>query len=76
MKKAKEAKLSDHHRQCRSNGGKTEKTNLSKVLENQHRAFHTLFLNKDAYEIAEILNQTWIDPRFYLVVRTKKSPKL
>lgn len=66
---------SDHHRQCRSNGGKTTKENLSKVSELQHRAFHTLFLNKDTYGIAQFLNEVWIDPRFELVVKSKSTQR-
>ena len=65
-------KISRHHRRCRSNGGTDDNDNLSQVSSIQHKAFHILFLNKNVYEIAEILNETWIDPRFNLVVVKKE----
>ena len=63
---------SRHHRKCRSNGGNSERRNISNVSQNEHRAYHTLFANKDAYGIAKTLNEIWIDPSFQLVV-TKKA---
>lgn len=49
---------SRHHRKCRSNGGTNDKENIVYVSQVAHRAFHTLFANKNAYGIAQILNQT------------------
>lgn len=74
MKKPRDTRLSDHHRRCRSNGGLTTKENVTQVLESHHRAFHLLFLNKDTYEIARILNEIWIDPRYILVVKERSTP--
>jgi len=38
------------------------------VKPTEHQAFHILFSNRDTYEIAEILNKTWIDPDYKLIV--------
>lgn len=57
-----------HHRKCKSNGGTRIKRNISKVKPTEHKAFHILFSNKDTYGIAEILNETWIDPDYKLIV--------
>lgn len=57
-----------HHRKCRSNGGTNHQDNLSYVEEDQHRAWHRLFKNYPAHKIAEIINETWIDPQFKVVI--------
>lgn len=62
---------SRHHRKCRSNGGTNDKENIVYVSQVAHRAFHTLFANKNAYGIAQILNKIWIDPEYELIVRKK-----
>lgn len=58
---------SRHHRRCRSKGGTNHPSNISVVKNNQHRAYHVLFGNKDPEEIAEILNVTWISPDCYFI---------
>jgi len=60
-----------HHRKCKSNGGDYSKRNISRVKMDEHQAFHKLFLNNDTYGIARILNETWIDPDYKLVVIRK-----
>jgi hypothetical protein len=64
-----------HHRRCRSNGGTddTPKNNVSVVTDVQHEAFHTLFGNAEAERIAEILNETWIDPSWELIARRRNG---
>lgn len=62
---------SRNHHQCRSNKGTSDKENIVFVSQVAHRAYHTLFANKDAYGIAQILNETWIDPHYELVVYKK-----
>lgn len=57
-----------HHRKCKSNGGTFAKRNISKVNSKLHQSFHNLFANADTYRIAEILNETWIDPDYKLIV--------
>lgn len=65
--------LQRHHRKCKSNGGTYARRNISKVKPTEHQAFHILFSNKDAYGIAEILNDTWIDPDYILIVKRRYS---
>lgn len=57
-KKGKKGK-SFHHRKCRSHGGDSGYRNLILVDEHQHRNWHTIFGNKDAYAIAKDLQRTW-----------------
>lgn len=57
-----------HHRKCKSRGGTRSKANISRVKPTLHQSFHNLFANADTFRIAEILNETWIDPAFKLVV--------
>jgi hypothetical protein len=61
-----------HHRRPKFRGGKGGR-NIVKVRCVEHRAFNTLFPNSpDVHQIAKILNDTWIDERFRLVVVTRK----
>lgn len=62
-----------HHRKCRSNGGTDDPSNLIQVSALLHECWHILFANREAVEIAEIINETWLDPEFYLVVYKKKD---
>jgi len=57
-----------HHRLPRSRGGGNQHSNISLVLVKHHRAFHLLFGNATAEEVAEELNRRWIDPRKKLIV--------
>jgi hypothetical protein len=57
-----------HHRKCKSRGGTRANGNISKVKPTLHEAYHHLFGNADTFKIAEILNDTWIDPSFKLIV--------
>jgi hypothetical protein len=41
--------------------------NLVHVSVVKHRAWHTLFHNHSAQEIARIITHTWIDPDYYMV---------
>ena len=67
---------SKHHRKPKSRGGKNTFGNISVVPNSKHRAWHTLFANKTAPEIAKIINKTWLDPEYELVVvlRNSKPP--
>ena len=58
-----------HHRRCRSNGGSNNESNISVVPKNKHEAFHLLFNNMEAPEIAATLNRIWIDPAWELYAR-------
>ena len=60
-----------HHRKCRSNGGGNEKRNISSVTNQQHRAWHLLFQNKEAPEIAKLINEVWLDPDVEFIVKRR-----
>jgi len=64
---------SKHHRKPRSLGGLTTKENISKVDENEHRAWHTLFKNWSPEKIAKKINEKWLDPEFYFEVRRRED---
>jgi hypothetical protein len=62
-----------HHRAARSKHKEAgidvySEDNISVVPVNQHRAFHLLFSNKLPQEIAQILNETWIQKNVKFVV--------
>ena len=65
---------SKHHK-CPSSRAKeatvdvNHPNNIVLVESNKHRAFHLLFSNKLPHEIAQILNDTWIqtDVKFVVV---------
>ena len=66
--------FSKHHRKPRSKGGDNSNENLVLVEHKKHRAYHLLFDNKDPKEVAQILNETWIDPTFkFICVKRKKN---
>ena len=68
-------KTSRHHRKLKSHGGKGNARNISVVPHYKHVAFHTLFGDMDTYQIANYLNDVWIDPDYHLIVRrTKEVP--
>jgi hypothetical protein len=57
-----------HHRRPRSRGGNSKPSNISYVCAEQHKAYHRIFSNMTPYEIADVLNQVWIDPAYTFVV--------
>lgn len=60
-------RLSKHHRLPKSRGGSNTPKNISVVDADQHAAFHKIFRNGTAQEVADILNDTWIDPDKVLI---------
>ena len=62
-----------HHRKCRSRGGSSDASNISIVPQNQHQAFHLLFQNHEAPEIASLLNRVWIDPAWELIAHPRRT---
>jgi len=60
-----------HHRKPRSIGGSGQSRNISMVPQYKHVAWHQLFCNYTAEQIAGIINEVWIDPDFELVVRRR-----
>lgn len=68
-------KYDDHHRLPKSLGGKRTPENISRVRRTQHEAWHTLFGNMTAFQIAEVINEVWLDPNFKMHLKRKTSPK-
>jgi hypothetical protein len=68
--------LDVHHRRPQSKGGLSMSENLSMVDMLLHRAWHILFVNYSAKEIAAVINSTWLDPRFEFVVRRRHKSHL
>lgn len=64
--------LTRHHRKPRSLRTGREnlhtKANISLVKRKHHESYHLLFVNMNPYEMAELLNEVWIDPAYQLVV--------
>lgn len=72
--KSKCIKLTKHHRKPRSIGGADKTDNISLVSESSHQAWHTLFGNKTAPEIALIINAKWLDPDYMFMCFPVKNP--
>jgi len=73
MSKRKYEPKDTHHRKPRSRNGTNDPSNLSYVPKHYHRAWHQIFQNFNPYQIAEIINQVWIDPAYILVVRRRNE---
>lgn len=63
-----------HHRKCRSNGGKSNKRNISFLEYHLHVAWHILFKNWKPEQIAKEINEKYLDPDFELVVQKRRQP--
>jgi hypothetical protein len=68
--------MSRHHRKPRSKGGSDDPSNISWVSTKQHQAWRTLFGNKDAHTIAQLINELWLPGDTYFAVRRKKAPPI
>lgn len=64
---------SRHHRKARVAGGTNDKTNISIVTKKAHNAYHLLFQEGNPHQVANIINKTWLDPAFELVVQRKRQ---
>ena len=65
----------DHHRLPKSLGGKRNSENISRVKRKQHEAWHILFGNMTAFQIAEVINGVWLDPNFKFHLIQRSNPK-
>ena len=65
-RRRRRVRLNKHHRLPRSRGGGNGR-NVIKVDEELHRAYHRLFGNRTAPEIAELLSKVWIDPDYEMI---------
>lgn len=64
--------LTRHHRRPRSHGGMHEGENISFVPDKLHAAWHLLFANNSVNRIAEIMNDHWVDPDYFMVAVPKE----
>lgn len=62
-------KITRHHRKPRSLGGGNEPENISHIKFKFHEAWHLLFGDKPAKEIAEEINKYYLDPEFKFVTK-------
>ena len=46
---------------------------MSHVSVSKHRAWHTLFSNYDAQQIANIINEVWLDPQYKFIAVKKDA---
>jgi hypothetical protein len=60
---------SRHHRKPRSLGGGNDLRNTVIVSQEQHNAWHRLFQNWEPEDIAEVINDMWLDPDYRMEVR-------
>lgn len=63
--------ISKHHRRPKKQGGSNDKSNISYVSKHKHRAWHNLFNHMTPHEIAEEINDRWLDPDYVLIVRKR-----
>lgn len=59
--------LTRHHRKPRSIGGTSEPRNIARLPVKKHAAWHILFRNLPAEQIAEEINRNYIDPDYQFV---------
>lgn len=65
-----------HHRRPQAQGG-AGSDDVVIVPKHLHRAWHALFNGfLDPHDIAKIINDTWLDSRYVLVVRRRHDPAL
>ena len=72
-KSRKRRRYNKHHRKPKSRGGGNSQRNISIVPIVQHQAWHTLFANQSAEEIAEAINRHWLDPDYKMVAVRKRE---
>lgn len=60
-------KTDKHHRKPSSIGGDSSERNISHILVKKHEAWHMLFSNMAAEEIAREINHFYIDPDYVLL---------
>ncbi len=60
-----------HHRKPRSIGGGKEKENISILPRKHHEAWHLLFQNWTAEQIAKEINAHYLDPEFKFILKRR-----
>ena len=61
-----------HHRKMKKNGGDDSPRNIVKIPRKMHDAFHMLFGHRTTREIADLLNEVYLDPNWELLAVEKK----
>lgn len=56
-----------HHRRPRRLGGLTVPSNISHVSDKCHSAWHQLFNHMEAFDICDLINKIWLDPKYKFV---------
>jgi len=56
-----------HHRRPRRLGGLTISSNISHVSDKSHAAWHQLFNHMEAFDICDLINRIWLDPKYKFV---------
>ena len=56
-----------HHKKCQSNGGATNSRNCVEIMQFLHNSWHNLFRNYQPDQIAQVINETYLDPDYYFV---------
>jgi len=75
MTATRRAIMEKHHRLPRSRGGSNSAANISILEKKQHRAWHHLMANMNAKEVAKLLSDVYIDPKYYFVAIPRKRKK-
>lgn len=65
--------MTRHHRKPRSIGGKSEPRNVVRIPGHKHAAWHLLFYNATAEEIARIISDTYLDPDYEFIATRKEE---
>jgi hypothetical protein len=61
--------ITRHHRKPKSKGGGNHSENISRIKMKHHIAWHVLVGDKDPEEIAELINEFYLDPEYKFVVK-------
>lgn len=62
-----------HHRKPSSIGGTNDDRNLSIVRKNHHVFWHGLFNNNNAHQIAQYINDVWLDPAYIFICEKRET---
>ena len=62
-----------HHRRPRSRGGRNNARNISYIPRDAHEHWHSLFKNWMPEQIAERINDWFLDPDYVMVAVRKKE---
>ena len=63
--------LVKHHKLPTSKGGSNKARNVSYVPDSLHQAYHLLFCDYTVQDIADILNEHFVNPDFQLIVKPR-----